>query len=160
MPRLSLHLPVVWKDLVIIGGEAKPSIALKLTRDGDKVKKEVAWKSEDLRMYLTTPVVFMGHLIGFDHRMSRLVCLKLESGETVWTSPNLATKNLSLVVAGNVLFALTLEGDLLVLKASTEEYNQLAKWKVSERGTYAHLALAGNTLYVKGPEKLVSYELK
>ncbi len=152
--------PVVWKDLVILGGEAKPTVALKLARDGDKVKKEVAWKSEDLRMYLTTPVVFMGHLIGFDHRMSRLVCLKLDNGETVWTSPNLATKNLTLVVAGNALFALTLEGDLLVMKASKEEFTQLAKWKVGERGTYAHLALAANTLYVKGPEKLVCYELK
>jgi outer membrane protein assembly factor BamB len=152
--------PVVWKDLVVIGGEAKPTVAMKLTGDGDKVKKEIAWKSEDLRMYLATPVVFAGHLIGFDHRMSRLICLKLDSGETVWTSQGLGTKHLSLVVAGNLLLALNLEGELLVIKASTEEYTRLAKWKVSERGTYAHIAVVGNQLYVKGPEKLVCYELK
>jgi outer membrane protein assembly factor BamB len=152
--------PVVWKDQVIIGGEAKPTVAVKLTRDGDKVKKEIAWKSEDLRMYLATPIVFSGHLLGFDHRMSRLVCVKLDTGETVWTSPGLGTKHLSLVAAGDVLLALTLEGELLVMKASTEEHVRLAKWKVSERGTYAHLAIAGNMLYIKGPEKLVCYELK
>jgi outer membrane protein assembly factor BamB len=152
--------PVVWKDLVIIGGEAKPTVAMKLTRDGDKVKKEIAWKSEDLRMYLATPVVYAGHLIGFDHRMNRLVCIKLDTGETEWTSQGLGTKHLSLMVAGNVLLALTLEGQLLVIKASTEEYTQLVKWKVSERGTYAHLAVVGNTLYVKGPERLACYELK
>jgi hypothetical protein len=64
------------------------------------------------------------------------------------------------VVAGNVVFALTLEGELLVMKASTEEFTRLAKWKVSERGTYAHLAVVGNQLYVKGPDKLACYELK
>jgi len=111
-------------------------------------------------MYLATPIVFSGHLLGFDHRMSRLVCVKLDTGETAWTSPGLGTKHLSLVVAGDVLLALTLEGELLVMKASTEEHVRLAKWKVSERGTYAHFAVAGNTLYVKGPEKLVCYELK
>ena len=37
---------------------------------------------------------------------------------------------------------------------------QLAKWKVSEKETYAHLALTGNMLFVKGPEKLICYELK
>lgn len=152
--------PVVWQDHVIVGGEAKPTVALKLSRNGDTLKKETAWKSEDLRMYLTTPVVFSGHLLGFDHRMSRLVCLKLAGGDTAWTSPNLATKHLSLLVAGEVILALTLEGDLLILKASAEEYVPLARWKVSDRGTYAHLALVGNMLYVKGTERLSCYELK
>jgi len=153
--------PVTGKDLVIIGGEAKPTVALKLTRNSGNMKKEIAWKSEDLRMYLTTPVVYDGNLIGFDHRMSRLVCVKLDDGDTIWSSPGLGTKYLSLVaVGGGVVFALTLEGELLVIKAKAEEYTRLAKWKVSERGTYAHLTVAGNTLYVKGPEKLACYELK
>jgi outer membrane protein assembly factor BamB len=152
--------PVVWKDLIVIGGEAKPTVAVKLTRDGDKVKKEIAWKSEDLRMYLATPIVFSDHLLGFDHRMSRLVCLKMETGETVWSSPGLGTKHLSIVAAGNALLALTLEGELLVMKASTQEFVRLAKWRVSERGTYAYPALVGNTLFIKGQEKLVCYELK
>jgi outer membrane protein assembly factor BamB len=152
--------PVVWKDRVVIGGEAKPTVAAKLTRDGDKVKKEIAWKSEDLRMYLTTPVVLADHLIGFDHRMTHLVCLKLEDGSTAWTSPGLGTKNVVLLLAGDVLFTQTLEGELRIAKVSADEYKELAKWKVAERGTYAHPALAGNTLFVKGPEKLTCYELK
>jgi outer membrane protein assembly factor BamB len=152
--------PVVWNDLVIIGGEARPTVAIKLGQDGARLKKSIAWKSEDMRLYLTTPVSFRDHLVGFDHRMGRLVCLKLDTGETAWTSPGLGTKHLSLLAAGDVLMALTLEGNLLVFKVSTDEYIPVAKWKVSERGTYAHPALAGNRLYIKGPEKLACYELK
>ena len=152
--------PVVWKDRIIIGGEAKPTVAAKLSRDGAKVKKEIAWKSEDLRMYLTTPVVFGDFLIGFDNRMTRLACLKLENGELAWTSPGLATKQVVLLLAADVLFTQTLEGELRIAKVSANEYKEMAKWKVADRGTYAHPALVGNTLFVKGPEKLTCFELK
>ena len=152
--------PVVWKDTVVIGGEARPTLALKRTARGEKVRTEFAWISSDLRMYLTTPVVFAGHLLGFDSRTGKLVCLNLDTGELTWTSPALGTKHISLVIAGNAVFALTLEGELLVLQATPEEYIRLAKWKVSEKGTWAHPAVAGNALFVKGPDKLLCFELK
>jgi outer membrane protein assembly factor BamB len=152
--------PVVWKDLVVVGGEAKPTAAVKLTRDGDKVKKEVAWKSDDLKMYLSTPVVLADHLLGFDYRTGRVVCVKLADGSTAWTSKAVGSKHVSMILAGNVLLVLNLEGELRVLKVATDDVAELARWKVSETGTYAHLALSGNTLFVKGPEKLICYELK
>jgi outer membrane protein assembly factor BamB len=152
--------PVIWKDRVILGGEAKPTVVLKFSRDGEKVKKETAWKSDELRMYLTTPIVFNDHLIGFDHRATRLVCLKLKNGELAWNSPGLGTKHAVLLVAGNVLFTQTLEGEMRIASISIGEYKELARWKVAERGTYAHPALVGNTLFVKGPVRLTCYELK
>jgi outer membrane protein assembly factor BamB len=152
--------PVVWKDRVVIGGEHRATFALKLTRDGDKFKNEQVWKSDDLKMYLTTPVVRNDQLIGFDHRTSKLVCLALDDGSTVWSSPAFGTKHLSFVVAGNTLLVLTLEGNLIVARVSSTEYEQRMKWKVSEKGTWAHLAVAGNRLLVKGPEELLCYELK
>jgi outer membrane protein assembly factor BamB len=152
--------PVVWKDRVVIGGEQRATFALKLTRDGDKFEKEQVWKSDDLKLYLTTPVVLNDHLIGFDHRTGKLACLALEDGSTAWTSPAFGTKHLSFVLAGNTLLILTLDGHLIVAKVSEKEYEQLAKWKVSEKGTWAHLAVAGNRLLVKGPEELLCYELR
>jgi outer membrane protein assembly factor BamB len=152
--------PVVWKDVVVVGGEAKPTVGVKLTRHGERVKKEVAWKSDDLKMYLSTPVVLGDHLLGFDYRTGRVVCVKLSDGSTAWTSKAVGSKHVSMILAGDVLLVLNLEGELRVLRVSTDDVAELVKWKVSEPGTYAHLALSGNALYVKGPEKLLCYELK
>lgn len=152
--------PVVWKDRVVIGGEQRATFALKLTRDGDKLKTERAWKSDDLKMYLTTPVVRGDHLIGFDHRTAKLVCLSLADGATAWTSPGFGTKHLSFVAAGDTLLILTLEGYFIAAKVSADGYEQLARWKVSDKGTWAHLAVAGNRLLVKGPDELLCYELR
>jgi hypothetical protein len=43
---------------------------------------------------------------------------------------------------------------------SEKGYEQLAKWKVADRGTWAHLSVTGNRLLVKGPTELLCYELR
>jgi len=151
--------PVVWKDLVIVAGEAKPTTAIRVKESSGKVTHETAWTSDDLKSYLTTPVIFQDHLLGFDMRTSRLACLNAETGETAWTSPRVPGKYHSLVLAGNVVMCLNSEGELTVFEASPKEYKEVVKWTLAEKGTWAHLALAGNRLYVKGKENLYSYEL-
>ncbi|HEY3787252.1 MAG TPA: PQQ-binding-like beta-propeller repeat protein [Urbifossiella sp.] len=152
--------PVVWRDLVIVSGESKPTTALSITETGGKVTKQTAWTSDDLKSYLTTPIVFSDHLLGYDTRTSRLVCLNLETGETAWTSPRVTGKYHSLVRAGDAIFCLNSEGELTVMKASTKDFEELTKWTIAEKGTWAHLAIAGNRLYVKGKENLYCYELR
>jgi outer membrane protein assembly factor BamB len=152
--------PVVWRDLVIVAGEGKPTTAVRITESQGKVAKEIAWKSDDLKVYLTTPIVFQDHLCGHDTRTNRLVCLDLETGKSVWSSPRITGKYHSLVLAGGVILVLTSEGELVVCKATTEEYTELARWKVAEKGTWAHLAVTGNHLYIKDKESLYCYELK
>ena len=50
----------------------------------------------------------------------------MASGETAWTSHALGTKHLSLVVVGNTLLVLTLEGNLIVARqrAAAPEYEK------------------------------------
>ena len=151
--------PVVWKDLVIVAGEGRATTAVRVKESGGKVTQETAWTSDDLKAYLTTPIVFADHLLGYDMRTSRLVCLNLETGETAWTSPRVPGKYHSLVLAGDAVFCLNSEGELTLLKATTKEYVEVVKWTLAEKGTWAHLAVAGNRLYVKGKENLYCYEL-
>jgi outer membrane protein assembly factor BamB len=150
---------VVWNDLVIVAGEARATAAVRIKESGGKVTQETAWTSGDLKSYLTTPFVFANHLLGYDNRTNRLVCLDLETGETAWTSPRAPGKYHSLVLAGAVIFCLNSEGELTVFKASPKEYEEVAKWTLAEKGTWAHLAVANNRLYVKGKENLYCYEL-
>jgi outer membrane protein assembly factor BamB len=151
--------PVVWKDLVIHGGDGRPTYALRVTESGGKWTTEQAWKNDDLKEYMVNPVAFGDHLIGYDTRANKLVCLALETGETAWTSPRITGKQFSIVVAGDVALVLNSEGELYVVRASTKEFEQLAKWKVSGLVSWSHLAVAGNRLYVKDKDTLHCYEL-
>ncbi len=153
--------PVLWKDMVIVCGEAKPTTALNITQDGDKLTQKIAWINADLGTYLSTPVVFKDHLLGFSNRGGRLVCIDLATGKTAWTSPKGIAKMLaSFVVAGDQILVLSDTGKLHAIAADTTEYKPLGEWKVAEPGAiWSQLAVVGNRLYIKDKENLTCYEL-
>lgn len=152
--------PVLWKDHVIVSGEAKPTVALKIEKSADGLTQKTAWTNPDLSAYLVTPVIFKDHLLGFDQRAKRLVCVELATGKTAWTSPRLGKIALSLIVAGDKILALSDTGKLHLLAADPATYKPLGEWQIAEPGTvWSYLALAGNRLYVKDKEHLACYEL-
>ena len=151
--------PVVWNDLVVYGGEKRPTVALRLKPDGGKLTKTEAWKNADLQEYTTSPVLVGDRLVGHDARNDRLVSLTVADGQTAWTSPRLG-RYFSLIAVGDVVLAQNNDGELFVVKAGGDDYTQVAKWRVSaEKGTWAHPAVAGGRLYVKDKMKLLCYDL-
>ena len=151
--------PVVWKDLVIVSGEGRPTVALQISKAGEGLAQAVKWQSPQLRAYMASPIVVKDHLIGVDHFSRRLVCLDLATGARTWESSRLGSFA-TLVNAGEQVLALNNQGDLLVFEANPREFKAVGQWKVSEAGgTWAHLAVVGNRLYVKDKEHLLCLEL-
>ena len=156
--------PVIWKDLVLVGGEKRATIALKIEASDGRAACRVAWENKDLRSYLTSPVVFRDHLVGLDNSRNRLVCIDLATGRTAWTRRGYEGEGeiayASLVVAGEQLLVLRGDGSLDVLEANPERYVRRARWRVGEAGkTWSHLAVAGSRLFLKDREWLKCYEL-
>jgi outer membrane protein assembly factor BamB len=151
--------PVVWKDLVIVGGENKSTVALRIEKREGTFRPKVVWRAEDLKAYLTTPVVVKDHLVGLDNRLHRLVCVSLATGEMTWESKRIG-EYASLVVAGDKILALNEVGELYVLSADPKNFVQVAKWKLGKgAGTWSHLALVGSRLFVKDADHLHCYDL-
>ncbi len=151
--------PIVWKDRVVIAGEGRATFAVTVPPTGGGTEPQTAWKNDELKSYMTTPVAVGDHLIGLDMRTSRLICVSLASGETAWTSPRVAGKHHCLLVAGGVLFWQTSEGELVVAKADPAEWTELGRWTVTGKGSWAHPAVAGRRLYVKDQAFVYCYDL-
>jgi len=156
----TITTPVLWKDLVIVTGEQKPAIALRITREQNRSVAKEVWNNPDLKAYLTSPVVFKDHMVGADSMTKRLVCIDLASGKTVWTSPRLPGY-ISLVVAGDRLLVMTSGGELVQVKCDTTKYEEIGRWKLSSTGdVWSHLAIVGSKLFVKDKESLLCFDLK
>jgi outer membrane protein assembly factor BamB len=152
--------PVVWRDLVIIGGEKKPIVGLRIQPDGEQATSEIAWSNKDLKCYYSTPVVIGDHLYGQMPQRGQLVCLRLTDGKTAWIEPGFGAYA-SLVSAGKFLLVLTNDGELHVIEPSPEKFVRQAIWKVSEAGgTISHLAIAGRRLYIKDKQQVVCFDLR
>ena len=85
------------------------------------------WENKALSAHFSSAVLYKGHIYGVDgntKRKGKLVCLKPESGEIVW-SEGLGFG--SLILAGDRLIVLNEEGSLFVVKASSQGYRELAR---------------------------------
>jgi len=60
----------------------------------------------------------------------------------------------SIVDAGSVLLALSPAADLVVFRPSNEAFTEVARYKLSDGGTYAYPIASGNRIYVKDQDSV------
>jgi outer membrane protein assembly factor BamB len=150
--------PVLYRDLVIFGGEGRPTLALKIQREGPKVVKTLAWQNKDLRATLTTPVVHGSHLYGLNGDRRQLVCVDLATGATAWLQEGYPSY-VSLVVAGDTLLVLGNDGMLEAVRPDPAKFVSLGRWKVAPGETWSHLTVTGSRLYLKDRDTLYCFEM-
>jgi hypothetical protein len=89
----------------------------------------------------------------------RFTCINLKTGERTWTSSPYG-KYCSLIAQGDRILALDQRGILLLIQANPKEFQLLDELKVSEDETWAHLAVAGDELFVRELNALAAYRWK
>jgi outer membrane protein assembly factor BamB len=105
--------------------------------------------------YMSTPVVIDGH--AYLHlRNQRFTCLDLKTGTEKWTTQPYG-KYWSLVAQQDKILALDERGDLLLIRATPEKFDLLDSRHVSEESTWAHLAVAGDEVFVRDLKGLSVY---
>ena len=150
--------PVVWKDHVLVGGEKKPTVALKVRREGLKFVASEAWSNDQLRITYSSPVMFRDHVVGVTFR-KQLVCVDLATGKTAWVS-GVSGSHASIVRAGDWLLVLTEDAELFIFEASLVGVVRKARWRVSDSGsTWSHLAVVGTRIYVKDKNDVLCFDL-
>lgn len=105
--------------------------------------------------YMCTPVVVDGH--AYTHlRNQRFACYDLKNGVEKWKTSKFG-KYASLVAVGDKILALDQNGTLMLLKTNSEAFELLDKRKVGS-DTWAHLALQGDQVFIRGLKELSMYQ--
>jgi outer membrane protein assembly factor BamB len=113
------------------------------------------WGEKEVSFYMSSPVADAHRLFGFSHRhKGQFFALDLTTGKTLWTSEGRQGENAALLQTGNVLWALTNTGELIVFKASDHQFEPLARYKVAETPTWAHPAILSSGLLIKDESTL------
>lgn len=98
--------------------------------------------------YMCSPVVVDGHayLLGRDKRYA---CIELATGEIKWQTRETFSEYSSMVSNGRLILALDSLGELMLLRANTQKFDLLDRRRLSDRETWAHLAVVGDELFVR-----------
>ena len=89
-------------------------------------------------------------LFGLSGRNSgQYYAMDAKTGKTLWTSDGRQAAHASVARAGDLLFSLESDGELVVARSSATAFEPLRKYKVSANETWAQPAISGNRVFVK-----------
>ncbi len=108
--------------------------------------------------YMSTPVS-KDNLLFMHLQNQRFTCLDLKTGQTKWTSQPYG-KYSSMIVQGDKVLALDQGGELVMFRATGDQFELLSEHRVSNQETWAHLAARDNQLFVRELNAIAGYEFE
>ena len=152
---MNILTPTVLADTIFTSSYGGGSFQFRLSRANERIEVTEVWKNE-AQGYMSSPVVIDGTV--YVHlRNQRLTAINPESGERYWTSRPFG-KYWSMVANGSQLLALDERGDLLLIDAQRDRFELIASRHISDDPTWAHLAIAGDQIFVRTLNAAVAYQ--
>jgi outer membrane protein assembly factor BamB len=153
--------PIIVRDLVVISGINKGVTAYRPVKRGASWTADQVWQNKEVSMYMNSPVLSGNLLFGFSHRnKGQYFGLDSTTGKTLWTTDGRQGENAALLLAGDVIFALNNDAELMLLPASPKLPTPLGKYKAADSPTWAHPVVVGNRILIKDAQSLALWSLE
>lgn len=150
----------IYKDgmLLCFSGYGEGAKMLKILDGGRKIEKVWALKEFDSQM--GAAIKIGDYVYGFGHKSRKLYCVDWKTGAIKWEQGSLSAGNI--ISNDGMLYCYLERGDILLLKANPEKFEQTGQLKVT-LGTaqhWAHPVLYKGSMYVRHGNALMSYKVK
>jgi outer membrane protein assembly factor BamB len=153
-------MPVVNGDSVIVSSRGSGVASFRPSRIGRAWTTETVWKTAEVSMYVSNPVVIDDTLFGLSHRSrGQYFSLDVATGEVLWLGPPREAENTAIVKAGDLLFLLNDDAELIVAKSSRTGLEVLQRYTVADNATWAQPAISANRIFVKDVFSLTLWTL-
>jgi outer membrane protein assembly factor BamB len=144
-------------DILIVASTGSGVRRLAVARGSAGWTVRERWTSINLKPYFNDFVVHKGHAFGFDGRI--LSCVDLENGERKWKGGRYGNGQLVLLADQDVLLVLSDEGELALVKATPDQFTELARFPAIEGKTWNHPVLAGDVLLARNGQEMAAFRL-
>jgi outer membrane protein assembly factor BamB len=163
----NITTPIAVEDKVFISsGENHGSVLLGLKSAGDHFEVDEVWSSlgpkSVLRSEWQTSLFLDGHLYGMDNvggagPITHLTCVKADTGERAWQKSRFGKGNL--IAADGKLFISTMAGELVVLRATPEKFDEIGR-AVVIGSTRQAPALVDGLIYLRDDAEIVCLDVR
>jgi outer membrane protein assembly factor BamB len=146
---------VVVNTIATTGGNGTRRLAVARGPGGWTVEEK--WTSTGLKPYFNDFVLHEGHAFGFDG--SILSCISLEDGQRKWKGGRYGNGQLVLLPDQDLLLVLTEEGELVLVDATPERFNERVRVPGIAGKTWNHPVVVRDVLLVRNGEEMAAFRL-
>jgi outer membrane protein assembly factor BamB len=142
--------PLLSGQTLVVSGLDKGVTAFKVLKVNSQWSTENVWENTDVGMYMSNGVIVRDTLVALSHKNSgQFFALDLKTGKTVWTSAPRQATNAAIVRAGELLFVLKDDAELLVTRSGPNGFETARTYTVADSATWAEPVVSGNRVFVK-----------
>lgn len=125
--------------------------------DADGWKIEERWTSVGLKPYFSDVVLQQGHAFGLDGGI--LACLELEAGRPTWKDGRYGHGQLLLLADQSLLLILSEQGELALVRATPERFEELARVPAITGKTWNHPVVVADLVLVRNGDEMAAFRL-
>ena len=151
----SSQTPILFRDTIIQAGRDNGIAAFRVVRKGSEWTTEDVWQTKEVSLHMTNGVAVNGVLYGLSHlNAGQYFALDLATGSVLWKGEPRQAENAAIVRAGETIFSLEDDGELVVMRASRTGLNIVRRYDVADSQTWAQPAISNTGVYVKDVSQL------
>ena len=142
--------PIVYGQTLIVSSNTIPTMAISVTKQGNQWTTATAWENADVPMRMSNGVIVRDMLFSLSTRnMGQYFSVDAKTGKTLWMSEGRQAGNAAIVRAGDIVFSLEDDGDLVVFRPGPTSFEVVKRYKVADTESWTQPAISGNRIFVK-----------
>jgi outer membrane protein assembly factor BamB len=149
--------PIVTSDnqFFISAGYGYGAALVEISSDGDAFKTHKVWANNRMKNKFNSSIFYEGYIYGLDEGI--LACMDAATGELQWKGGRYGYGQL-LLASGHLVIS-SESGEIALVKASPEKYEELARFQAIEGKTWNVPAIADGRLIVRNTAEMACFRI-
>ena len=128
---------------------------LELAPRGNGFEPRVVWANNRMKNKFNDPVLYEGHIYGLDEGI--LACIDVATGDLKWKGGRYGYGQV--LLASGHLVVLTEDGDVALVRASPERFQEVSRFSVLSGKTWNNPAISDGLLLVRNETEMAAFRI-
>ena len=155
-PNISMPVVIGGDRLFLSAGYGHGGALIDIAETGGRLSARERWHTIRMKNRFSTSVLYEGHLYGFDE--SILACIDAETGELAWKGGRYGHGQL--LLADGHLVVLTERGDVVLVRATPDGHDELARFAAIRGKTWNTPTIADGRLFVRNATEMAAFNIE
>jgi outer membrane protein assembly factor BamB len=153
--------PLIHRDMVIESGRDNGITAFRPARGSGTWTTPNVWQTKEVSVHMSDVVAVDGVGYGLSHlNRGQYFALDLDSGKVLWKGEPRRAEHAAMARAGQTVFSLEDDGELVVIRASRTGFEPVARYEVATSATWAQPAISGRRIFIRDVNTLALWTIE